>query len=91
VPTHLVPDVTLVNLSGCNQATTGKRALLALSLETKEKQIGGCLESSTYFGFPILFPPSLYYFCNGNWGLVSGLSVHTPNVRSVLEQTSGWI
>lgn len=90
-PPTFIPDVTLANLSGCNQATIGKRALLALGLETKEKQIGGCLESSTYFGFPISLPSDFHYFCNGNWSLVSGLSVHTPNVRSLLEQTSGWI
>lgn len=85
-PPTFIPDVTLANLSGCNQATIGKRALLAQGRETEEKQIGGCLEPSTYFGFPISFPSNFYYFCNGNWGLVSGLSVHTPNVRSVLEQ-----
>ena len=76
-PPTFIPDVTLANLSGCNQATMGKRALLAWGLETEEKQIGGCLESSTYFGFPISFPSDLYYFCNGNWELVSGLSLHT--------------
>lgn len=85
-PPTFIPDVTLANLSGCNQATIGKRALLAWGLETEEKQIGGCLESSTYFGFPISFPSNFYYFCNRNGGLVSGLSVHTPNVRSVVEQ-----
>lgn len=62
----------------------GKRALLAWGLETEEKQIGGYLESSTYFS-RISFP-ELYYFCNGNWELASGLSVHTVSVRIVLEQ-----
>lgn len=77
-PPTFIPDVTLANLSGCNQATIGKRALLALGLETKEKQIGGCLESSTYFGFPMALPSNFYYFCNGNWSLVSGaVCAHT--------------
>lgn len=68
-PPTFIPDVTLANFSGCNQATIGKRALLAPGLEMKEKQIGGCLESSTYFGFPISFPSNFYYVCNGNWGV----------------------